>query len=577
MADREEKGQSYALLASAVAGRTIAVHWHQQTRYGVYTDNFSIFVPSVGSERSYQLDIIAQALLIRGESLSQVKALKLLGREQLARRYLQAEIARLSREFESILPRSFTGSVDIKDFNFPLTSSKDSYDLAVSGCAMPEPPSFIGSLRGLSMLRASWRSSQSQSLSDNERSHKEHSAEINRLTEEEKSTSQESKLLKFFENPLVSSETLGNFLRNLLGGGLSGESDDNAGKSPASGGPLLGEVRELRHKGRFSSFVDFALGRSESQFAGNSGANQPYLYPEWNYVSRSYRDRWVEVEEVDPWREVPDSERHLHQLLSPPSRQLKRNLAGVGLGFESHFNQQAGEDFELDRVVEYFVDWNMGSTPSNNLYINNLKTRRDLGVMVLLDISASTAESEPGQNSVHYQQMRLAYHLVRALHELGDYVALYAYQSWGRSQVRMLRVKSFDERVLGSQIEERLARLEPEGYTRTGAALRHADKILSKNCRLPYRLLVVITDGFAYDREYEGKYGEQDTRKALEEIRGGGAGCLCLTIGSDREEEKLQEIFGHAATLSVSSYEDFVSNIRPAFVAAVAQAIRPPR
>jgi len=108
----------------------------------------------------------------------------------------------------------------------------------------------------------------------------------------------------------------------------------------------------------------------------------------------------------------------------------------------------------------------------------------------------------------------------------------------------------------------------------TGAAPRHAAHKPREETGMPYRLLIVITDGFSYDQDYEGRYGEEDTRMALEEIRDGGAGCLCLTIGSCQDEEKLAEIYGPASTLSVRDYEQFLGHLRPAMLKAAGQIRR---
>ena len=146
-----------------------------------------------------------------------------------------------------------------------------------------------------------------------------------------------------------------------------------------------------------------------------------------------------------------------------------------------------------------------------------------------------------------------------------------AFHSWGKSLVRLLRIKSFVERRIDSRMLHRMAMLEPAGYTRTGAALRHAAHKLKEETGMPYCVLIVITDGFSYDHDYEGKYGEEDTRKALEEIRASGIGCLCLTIGSSQDEEKLKSVYGPASTLSVRNYDQFLGHLRPAMLKAIRQ------
>src|SRR4029077_3752756 len=117
-----------------------------------------------------------------------------------------------------------------------------------------------------------------------------------------------------------------------------------------------------------------------------------------------------------------------------------------------------------------------------------------------------------------------------------------AFNSRGRQAVQVLRVKSFDDHLDGSGAQ-RLSSLTPRADTRLGAAIRHGTSILEERGGTPRRLLVVLSDGFAYDHGYEGRYGEADARRALVEARRRGVGCLCLSIGTNASPAALQRVF----------------------------------
>ena len=97
----------------------------------------------------------------------------------------------------------------------------------------------------------------------------------------------------------------------------------------------------------------------------------------------------------------------------------------------------------------------------------------------------------------------------------------------------------------------RLDGLVPGAYTRLGAAIRHGAAVLEKRGGTSRRLLVVLSDGFAYDHGYEGAYGEADARRALAEARRRGTGCLCLSIGAGTDAEALRRVFGTAAHATI--------------------------
>jgi nitric oxide reductase activation protein len=112
--------------------------------------------------------------------------------------------------------------------------------------------------------------------------------------------------------------------------------------------------------------------------------------------------------------------------------------------------------------------------------------------------------------------------------------------------VQFQEVKAFRDRV-DLAVRCRLGGLRPSGYTRLGAAIRHGGAILEQRSGAPRRLLIVISDGFAYDHGYEGAYGEADARRALSEARRAGTACVCLSIAARTESDALARVFGTAA------------------------------
>jgi nitric oxide reductase activation protein len=172
---------------------------------------------------------------------------------------------------------------------------------------------------------------------------------------------------------------------------------------------------------------------------------------------------------------------------------------------------------------------------------------------------------------VHEHQRSAAAALTVALYELGDRVALYAFNSRGRRAVQFLRIKGFDD-LLDGHVAQRLDGVVPAAYTRLGAAIRHGTAVVETLSGTPRRLLVVLSDGFAYDHGYEGRYGEADARRALVEARRRGVGCLCLSVGANTPPAALQRVFGAAAHATVPRPEQLSGVIGPLFRTAVASA-----
>jgi nitric oxide reductase activation protein len=288
-------------------------------------------------------------------------------------------------------------------------------------------------------------------------------------------------------------------------------------------------------------------------------------YPEWDERRQAYRPNWCRVLEEVAGADPSSS------LVLPDGSALRRALARLGTELTPCRRQRQGGDLDIDAVVEARVDRMAGGPLVDDVYIDSLRRSRALSVLVLLDVSGSAAEPGVAGRTVHEHQRDAAAGLVTALHRLGDRVSLHAFRSRGRTAVQVSRVKGFDD-LLDERVARRLGGLRPGAFTRLGAAIRHGSALLDAGAGTPRRLLVVLSDGFAYDHGYEGGYGEADARRALLEARRRGIGCLCLSVGADADLGALQRVFGAAAHAAVPSTESLPASIAPLFAAALRSA-----
>jgi hypothetical protein len=554
----------YTGVASAIAGRHIAVHLHDNPKQVGFSDWLCIHVPISAADHDQLQLIVAQALLLRSGGLDRGILLKLVGRPGAAQRYMQAEIVRAAHRHFWLVPRAFSEQDWLTGFPEVTASPLESYRLATGGRRFPAAPHYLGVLR-VSQFIGNAMPAEARAVATSASGELDLAAaqRVQTLDDED---AEDSVFMKLMSNPLMKSQggIMQSLLKQILGAGAGGKPSTEDG---GGGGEMpIGRVMRAAKKGLFAKLMNIRGLPAMNHEGVEPGTNS---YAEWDTYKQQYRPDWAVVEEVDPWSEELNTE--LAEALTPPSQFLVRQLSGIGLSYELHRNEEDGEELIIDRVVDYAIDVRMRTTPSLRLFRASRRTKRDLAIMILLDVSGSTAESGTDGGSIHRQQSVIAYQLAGALDRLGDQVALFGYHSWGRNLVRFLRIKSFQDRF-DSSLVTRFRLVEPVGYTRTGAALRHAGHKLQTETRLPHRLLIVISDGFAYDQDYEGAYAEADTSKALEEIRSTGTGCLCLSIGSDQEEEKLRAVFGAATTLSVRNHSEFLSHLRKVMLRALLDA-----
>jgi nitric oxide reductase NorD protein len=223
-------------------------------------------------------------------------------------------------------------------------------------------------------------------------------------------------------------------------------------------------------------------------------------------------------------------------------RQVRRRFDGLRPRRVRLGRQPDGADLDLAAYVTAFADRHAGEPGNDRLYTDSRPARRDLAIAVLVDVSASTDAWVAGSRRIVDVEKEALVVLLEALDVLGDRHAVLAFSGQGPRAVHVLTVKGFDD-TARSAAHRRIAALEADGYTRVGAAVRHASALLGGE-RARHRLLLVLSDGKPNDiDEYAGRYGIEDTRQAVAEGRLQGLRPFCLTV--DREAPAyLPAIFG---------------------------------
>ncbi|HWT54884.1 MAG TPA: VWA domain-containing protein, partial [Rhodocyclaceae bacterium] len=211
--------------------------------------------------------------------------------------------------------------------------------------------------------------------------------------------------------------------------------------------------------------------------------------------------------------------------------------------------QPDGSEPDIDACVRLYADHlaaRLGGGGAHDMkqdvYLAQQHRERDLSCLVLADLSLST-DAWVTHNQRVIDVIRDTLMLFsEALTATGDKFGLYGFSSQRREQVRFHRIKEFNA-PYDPIARGRIAGLKPGFYTRIGAAVRHATKILEKQ-ESAMRVLLVLTDGKPHDIDYyEERYGIEDTRMALMEAKKKRIKPFCVTI--DREgSHYLPHLFG---------------------------------
>ncbi len=291
-----------------------------------------------------------------------------------------------------------------------------------------------------------------------------------------------------------------------------------------------------------------------------------YLYDEWDFRAEDYKPRWCVVRQKvmaeGDLTFYSETLRNYSSMVSEIRRQFEMVIPEM---FRKVYRLPDGEEFDLDAVIEAKVDAKTGNSPSEKLYWKRNKIHRDVAVLFLLDLSASTAEAiedskhlpddwdtpdDPAEymawlRNRRSQGVRRAHKrivdiekesavlLINALEIIGDTYGIYGFSGYGRENVEFYVIKDIEEKF-SDKVKRRIDRIAPLHATRMGPAIRHAISKL-ENQPAKTKLLFLISDGRPQDRGYsregvEKEYAVHDTRMALVEARRKEITPFCLTV-----------------------------------------------
>jgi len=212
-------------------------------------------------------------------------------------------------------------------------------------------------------------------------------------------------------------------------------------------------------------------------------------------------------------------------------------------------------DVDIDAVVRWRTEIAAGpSSAPEGLYAELAAVRSPSAWVLLVDASASSSRSG---GRVLRRAVAHAEALAQVLSWRGDHVAVLAFCSRARERVEVRVLKEFDEPFVPLGRE-----LRPGGYTRLGAAIRHAGRRLHGTPAAGH-VLVSLGDAVPYDEGYGERYGRADVAMAVRELRGRGTVVRHASLAG-HDAGALDEMFGRGGWEAVTTPASLVSLVHRA-------------
>ncbi|MCP3951001.1 MAG: VWA domain-containing protein [Desulfobacterales bacterium] len=213
-----------------------------------------------------------------------------------------------------------------------------------------------------------------------------------------------------------------------------------------------------------------------------------------------------------------------------------------------------GDDFDYRAMLDYALDKRAGIMPSDRLYIKRMKSARDVAVMLLVDLSKSTANTvRDSADTVLDVEKEAIVLFCEALEVVGDTYAVSGFSGTGRLGVDFFAIKRFKE-TMGLSVRKRINAMAPQRNTRMGAAIRHAAQHF-RRLDSAVKLLIVLGDGYPNDAGYKKRYAIEDTRKAIFEARSRNIYTHGITVNI-RLHNEMDDLFGSVHHTAISDVRE---------------------
>ncbi|MCF6243859.1 MAG: VWA domain-containing protein [Sulfurovum sp.] len=263
-----------------------------------------------------------------------------------------------------------------------------------------------------------------------------------------------------------------------------------------------------------------------------------HLIDEWDYRKTDYLINYVRIK---PQVTVNVTPIELPKRLKKTVKKIQGELDLLELDHIKNDRLPYGDEINMDTWIDYKGHLNK-SMHHQNFYTSYEKKNRDMATLILADVSLST---EGGIT----QEVRIIDVIKdglmvfsEALEKLNDKFAIYSFSSLQNKKVYFNIIKNFNDKY-SDLIRGRIDTMQPQYYTRLGAAIRESAKILDRQPSAN-KLLLIISDGKPNDEDrYDGRYGIEDTKKAIEEVKKKGITPFCITVDMDAKEY-LSYLFG---------------------------------
>lgn len=303
--------------------------------------------------------------------------------------------------------------------------------------------------------------------------------------------------------------------------------------------------------------TDFIENTTISESAERDDKGYHIKYNEWDYSSKAYKNSFCKVYPISQLKTDIDYYKKTITEKASVLNGLRKMLTNVNNKMQQHRRQSQGDEFDIDAATDMVTDVLSNRTPSENIYLSNRKKEKDISILLLLDISLSS-DSYAAGNKIIEVEKQVSILFGEILNEFNIDFSIHCFYSKTRNYASYLTLKDFDKDW--QKAKNKIGAIEPQGYTRIGAAIRHSGALLEKRDS-KNKWIIFLSDGKPNDYDkYEGKYGIQDVKQALKELKQKQINTYALAIEA-QAKYYLPLMFGQNHYQILTHPEDLIKSL----------------
>ena len=275
--------------------------------------------------------------------------------------------------------------------------------------------------------------------------------------------------------------------------------------------------------------------------------------PEYDYQRRVLREDWISLYEFKPLNGATNYWQVLEENYSSLIRRTEKLVGAMAMGRKLRLKKQAeGEKLDVDSTIEAAISYRAKKIPDTNIYEGSTPPQRSIAIHLLVDTSASTGEKITSSDRTILDLEKDATGiLMKAVDKLGDPIAVTSFCSIGKDQVRIQRIKYFNE-SLNLLAGMNISGMQSQYSTRMGPVIRYTGESF-KNVHALRKLVLIITDGEPSDIDVSDKeYLVHDAKHAVNYLKNLQIDAFCVALGN-QAGERANEIFGKSRYVTINN------------------------